>query len=545
MRISYMVFSVKKKNPFCNKMIFGKGETRLKKSDAIDGSINFIESRLTEAIDVGELAQQAFFSKTHYQRLFRAIVGEPVMEYVKNRRLQLACRDVRAGNMGILDIALKYGYDSHEGFTRAFKAYFGVTPSEYRKCSNPNETEVVVMLSNELLNRIGQNAEKTSAILSNFIEEAEKLVALAHKTAEASGEKGTTTTIAANELSRLAKRMGQLRNENVRNLTAGGTSSFEMFEKIFALIRCIDDEVFQMNLLRFFCGIETGRISPPKDQFEAIDAGYAKLCSQFVGNKEHMITLMNEAVELLNEDIKQEAANCIETCIREVNNAIGIGENTAASAHAAAKSLNQRGRAFFYIAKEVSASLDVLKNVTEDFKNLKDLSAALSQLTNTAYSINISGFNASVETARAGNPAECLAAAERIMQYTHVLQTACRQCETLCSEYERLTELTKRNGKQYEQALTEKHIDDILFQSRIVSSQFALESERINRETFRALAQTAITADTDLVKTRNVAEYRETIAKFLQALNREISTLEIGGSFAYFAKEYEDFLERI
>lgn len=55
----------------------------MNKSNAINGSIDFIESRLTEAIDLAELAQQAFFSKTHYQRLFRAIVGEPVMEYVK------------------------------------------------------------------------------------------------------------------------------------------------------------------------------------------------------------------------------------------------------------------------------------------------------------------------------------------------------------------------------------------------------------------------------------------------------------------------------
>lgn len=92
----------------------------MKNFNAIEGSIDFIESRLTEAIEIGDLAQQAFFSKTHYQRLFRAIVGEPVMEYVKNRRLQLACRDVHEGNTGILGIALKYGYDSHEGFTRAF-----------------------------------------------------------------------------------------------------------------------------------------------------------------------------------------------------------------------------------------------------------------------------------------------------------------------------------------------------------------------------------------------------------------------------------------
>lgn len=516
----------------------------MKKSNVIDGSIDFIESRLTEAINIGELAQQAFFSKTHYQRLFRAAVGESVMAYVKNRRLQLACRDMYAGSARILDIALKYGYDSHEGFTRAFKAYFGVTPSEYRKCDITNETEAIAMLSNEVLNRIGKNSEKTSAMLSNFIEEAEKLVALANKTAGLAGVKDTTTTIVANELSTLAKRMGQLRDENVRNLAAGGTSSFEMFDKIFALICCIDDGGFQMNLLRFVCGIETARISPPKDQFEAIEAGYAKLCGQFVGNKEHMITLMNEAVELLNEDIKQEAVNRVEACIREVNKAVEIGENTAASAHVAAKSLGERGRAFFYIAKEVSASINVLKNVTDDFKNPCDLSTALSQLVNIAYGMNINSFNASVETAREGNTAECLTATEKIMKYTGVLQTTYHECEALCSEYERLMELTKRNGKQQEHALTEKRIDDIIFQSRILSSQFALESERINRETIRALAQTAITADTNLVRTRNVAAYREAIAKFLQELNKVVSALESGGSFAYFAKEYERFLKR-
>lgn len=60
-----------------------------------------------------------------------------------------------------------------------------------------------------------------------------------------------------------------------------------------------------MNLLRFFCGIETGRISPPKDQFEAIDADYAKLCSQFVGNKKHKITLMNEAASNMSRHLRK------------------------------------------------------------------------------------------------------------------------------------------------------------------------------------------------------------------------------------------------
>lgn len=401
------------------------------------------------------------------------------------------------------------------------------------------------MVSNEVLNRIGQNAEKTSAMLSNFVEEAEKLVALAIKTAELAGVKGTPTTIVANELSSLATRMGQLRDENVRNLVAGGASAFEMFDKIFDLIRCIDDGVFQMNLLRFFCGIETGRISPPKDQFEAVDADYAKLCSQFAGNREHMITLMNEAVELLHADMKQEAANCIYACTREVNKAVETGENTAASAHAAAEALSGSSGVFFYIAKEVSESIKVLQNVAGDFKNSRNLSSALSQLVNTAYGMNINSFNLSVETARAGNPPVCLNAAEKIRKYTGVLQTTYRECEALCSEYGRLMELTKQNDRQHEHALTEKHIDDIIFQSRILSSQFALESERIKCETFCALAQTAITADTNLVGTRNASEYREAIAKFLQELNKEVSARKTGGSFAYFAKEYGYFLKRI
>ena len=109
----------------------------------------------------------------------------------------------------------------------------------------------------------------------------------------------------------------------------------------------------------------------------------------------------------------------MEACIREVNKAFEIGENTAASAHAAAKSLSERGRAFSYIAKEVSASMDVLKKVTEDFKNIHDLSAALSQLANTAYGMNINGFNASVETAREGN--HCQAPYILISNLSHAL----------------------------------------------------------------------------------------------------------------------------
>jgi len=53
-------------------------------------SVSFIESRLSDELNVNYLAEQMFYSKSHYKRLFQAVIGEPVMEYVKKRRLQRA-----------------------------------------------------------------------------------------------------------------------------------------------------------------------------------------------------------------------------------------------------------------------------------------------------------------------------------------------------------------------------------------------------------------------------------------------------------------------
>lgn len=514
-------------------------------SDIIGNSIERIESRLTEAFDVEELAQQAFFSKTHYQRLFRAVVGEPVMAYVKNRRLQLACRAVGAGDAGILDIAVKYGYESHEGFARAFKAYFGVTPTGYRKCMISEEREAVGMLADEVLNRIGQRAEKTSAMLGNFIGEAERLADFALETAEQAGAKGATTVMLADELRSLAGRMRRLENEQVRNLAVGRGSAFEMFEKIYAVIRGVDDGVFRMNLLRFFCSVETGRIALPKEAFSAVEAGYVRLCSHFAGNREHMAGFLREAAELLQEDVRREAAKCVEVCAEMADNAVLAGRPAAAAAYAAAESLDGRGRVFFSIAEGVGADIETLKDVAADFRNFRDLPDALSRLENAAYHMGINGFNASVESAREGGAALCLEAAGQIRKYGEVLQAAYRECEDLLSEYGRLTELGGGCGSRCESSLAKKRLEDVIFQSRILSSQFALEAKRINREAFCALARSVTEADAQLARTGDTGKFCEATAQFLSDLNREISALENGGSFACFAAEYEQFLELI
>jgi len=95
--------------------------------------LDIIEKRINEKLTVENIAADIYISKFHYMRLFREIVGDSVMDYVIKRKLTLAAKSLLETSASILDIALDYGYDSRDGFSRSFKAFMGVTPAEYRK----------------------------------------------------------------------------------------------------------------------------------------------------------------------------------------------------------------------------------------------------------------------------------------------------------------------------------------------------------------------------------------------------------------------------
>ncbi len=99
----------------------------------IETSIKYIENNLGEKISLEDLAKQTFLSKYHYHRVFHAIVGETVMEYVRKRRLTEASKELIESNTKIVDIALKYQFSSQEAFSRAFKRMFKVSPGEFRR----------------------------------------------------------------------------------------------------------------------------------------------------------------------------------------------------------------------------------------------------------------------------------------------------------------------------------------------------------------------------------------------------------------------------
>ncbi|WP_238902495.1 helix-turn-helix transcriptional regulator [Clostridium sp. YIM B02506] len=98
----------------------------------IKESIEYIEDNLDNKIELKELADKAFLSKYHFHRVFHSVVGEPVAEYIRKRRLKEAASELVTTDNKIVDIALKYQFSSQEAFTKAFKRIYGVPPREFR-----------------------------------------------------------------------------------------------------------------------------------------------------------------------------------------------------------------------------------------------------------------------------------------------------------------------------------------------------------------------------------------------------------------------------
>lgn len=100
--------------------------------EGIRDALGYIESHLTEELDIGEIAAQAYVSPFHFQRIFSALCGFTVGEYIRSRRLSEAAAVIARTEERLIDVALRYGYESQDSFTRAFRKFHGVSPSAVR-----------------------------------------------------------------------------------------------------------------------------------------------------------------------------------------------------------------------------------------------------------------------------------------------------------------------------------------------------------------------------------------------------------------------------
>jgi AraC family transcriptional regulator len=103
-------------------------------------AMNYISANLDTPLSLEEIAGAASFSMFHFHRIFKAVVGETVSEFIRRLRLELAANRLLSNRSGdITQIALDCGFSSSQNFAKAFRQHFGLTPSAYRKSKTGNK----------------------------------------------------------------------------------------------------------------------------------------------------------------------------------------------------------------------------------------------------------------------------------------------------------------------------------------------------------------------------------------------------------------------
>ena len=294
------------------------------KENTVFRSLAIIEEKIREKLTVEMLAESIHFSKYHYQRIFKEAVGDSVMRYVTRRRLALAADDLVNTDNSILDIALKYGYDSHEGFSRCFKAYMGIAPKEYRK-----HRHSVGFPKNVYKEKSAMLYSKTA---DEVICELNRLIVRSKETAEylRKNKNSAPDTVRfysefwdyiAAKTDALADTLSQV----LERITADEKRSDEITAR-FILIKTVDDTVIRLNLINFQTGLTVSRampehrpvLAPKRDKISA-------LTHNAVIKSAKIVELFNEQTKLIFDDIRNTARDKLNKAAqksREVINAL-------------------------------------------------------------------------------------------------------------------------------------------------------------------------------------------------------------------------------
>jgi AraC family transcriptional regulator len=105
--------------------------------EGIQESIDFMEQNLTEELEIEAIAGKAALSPFYFQRIFGALCGMTVGEYVRARRMTLAAQELSRKDAKVIDVAMKYGYDAPDSFAKAFQKFHRITPSQAREPGAP------------------------------------------------------------------------------------------------------------------------------------------------------------------------------------------------------------------------------------------------------------------------------------------------------------------------------------------------------------------------------------------------------------------------
>jgi AraC family transcriptional regulator len=147
-------------------MTFTNNEIQADYRNRINRVFQFIDEHLESDLSLNTVSQIAFFSPFHFHRVFKFVTGETLNEYVTRRRIEKSALDLLHNNIKATELAHKYGFSDISSFSRAFKKYYGVSPTEFKK-DNPNRHSKI----RQLKSKNGQDYpdyEKYICIINNL-----------------------------------------------------------------------------------------------------------------------------------------------------------------------------------------------------------------------------------------------------------------------------------------------------------------------------------------------------------------------------------------
>lgn len=492
-------------------------------------SLAIIEEKIREKLTVESLAESLHFSKYHYQRMFREAVGDSVMRYVTGRKLTLAAADLIETEDTVLDIALKYGYDSHEGFTRSFRAYIGVTPTEYRKYHSS-------VSSPETKAEKEKSAMLYSKATDEVIRELNGLIVQAKETADyLRKNKGSDPEIAEaysdfwDYIADKTDAMADTLTETLERITVIAKRPDEITAR-FIIIKTVEDAVFRLNLITFQTGLTISRAKPEHrnvlnemgDRFSALSYNARIKSVKIVG-------LFNELAGLIFGDIRSNAEERINKAVKNGGEAVKLLEKAP-------------DRGYAYIQEEIDIivkelSFTVLEKVTAEL--LEDL----------VFRLDIIAFSADMDMLRSPSDKPLL---EGIARFKEQLSEAAEFFRSLSEDIVRSFEDSGKN--LIVQRTERKKYGDLAFQENILlfylkgevqklrshlnneqKSAFEKVFEKMNIVIRLANHSDYIDVDITAVLQKEMAENMKSIYSELTALKEELG--DYGSAVGYIAEE--------
>lgn len=347
----------------------------------LKASLENIEEHIADHLSVEEIAGSVFFSKFHYQRLFHEFVGDSLMAYVKKRRLSLAGKELLETEDTVLDIALRWGYGNHGSFTRAFKAYMGVTPADYRKyglsaiSKKAFEKECVIM-SNSFLKGSNQQYTNTS---EDILREVNSIIVQLKDTAVFGLKNSAKAYIPFFKL--IAAKCDDFA-EQLRAVTKlfENVGGFSEISNRLAVVKAVEDVSFYTNILAFNVALYISRAN--EDDREAMEP----ICERFTLLAQGSAAHTGKITEICKEIAAMIQADMKNTALMQAKDSIEI-----------AKGLVNSIKGYSYLKDEINAIVQELSAMP--YENLR-----VNTLDDLIFRADIIALTASLDSTR--NPAD-------------------------------------------------------------------------------------------------------------------------------------------